>query len=145
MMEALLTLLPTPMIFPPITSVVPSELAIDCGVDIVSEDSPLCVPCTVVCPCGFAAFEFAPFELLPLLNDEFPNDELPNDELLDELPNEELPKDELLPDCDCDCPLPNSEPNPPLLSDELELCQFAPRDRSSILPITFPFHPPSTL
>src|SRR4029077_9191960 len=123
MTEALLTLLPTPMIFPPITSVVPSELAIDCGVDIVSEDSPLCVPCPVVCPCGFAAFELAVFEFPPLLNDEFPNDEFPNDELTnEELQKDELPKDELLPDCGCDCPLPNSEPNPPLLSDELELC-----------------------
>src|SRR6267378_3986721 len=120
MMEALLTLLPTPMIFPPITSVVPSEMAIDCGVDIGSVDSPLCVPCPAFCPCGFAAFE-----LLPLLNDEFPNDELPNDELPDdELPNEELPNDEL-PNDDpfdvllppADCVPPNSDPNPPLLSD----------------------------
>jgi hypothetical protein len=81
------------------------------------------------------------------LNDEFPNDELPNDEVPDdelpneELPNEELPKDELLPDCDCDCPLPNSEPNPPLLSGELELCPFAPRGRLFRLPISCPFGP----
>src|SRR5882762_9113678 len=122
MMEALLTLLPTPMIFPPITSVVPSELAIDCGVDIASEDNPLCVPCPALCPCGFAAFE-----LLPLLNDEFPNDELPNDELL--------------PDCDCDCPLPNSEPNPPPLPEELELCPSAPSGRLFRLPINCPFGP----
>src|SRR6266481_1728951 len=123
MMEALLTLLPTPMMFPPITSVVPSELAIDCGVENVSVDSPLCVPCPAFCPCGFAVFELAVFELLPLLNDEFPNDEFPNAELLDELPNDELPKDELLPDCDC--PPPNREPNPPPLPEELELCPSA--------------------
>src|SRR6266478_4848097 len=122
MTEALLTLLPTPMIFPPITSVVPSELAIDCGVDIVSEDSPFCVPCPAFCPCGFAAFELAVFELPPLLNEEFPNDEF-------------------LPDCGCDCPLPNSDPNPPLLSDELELCPFTPRGRFFRLPISCPFGP----
>src|SRR5258707_10143135 len=129
MMEALLTLLPTPMIFPPITSVVPSELAIDCGVENVSVDSPLCVPCPAFCPCGFAAFE-----LLPLLNDEFPNDELPNDEL----PNDD-PFDVLLPPADC-VP-PNSDPNPPPLPEELELCPSAPRGRLFRLPINCPFGP----
>src|SRR6266849_53245 len=129
MMEALLTLLPTPIMFPPITSVVPSELAIDCGVDIVSEDRPLCVPCPVVCPCGFAAFE-----LPPLLNDEFPNDEFPNEEL----PNDD-PFDELLPPAGCEPP--NKEPNPPLLPEELELCPSGPSVRLFRLPINCPFGP----
>src|SRR5258708_16722692 len=87
MMEALLTLLPTPMIFPPITSVVPPEFAIDCAVDIGSVDSPLCVPCPAFCPCGFAAFE-----LLPSLTDEFPNDSFPNDDVpADAFPTPRLP------------------------------------------------------
>src|SRR5258708_529193 len=95
MTEALLTLLPTPIIFPPITSVVPSELAMSCGVDIVSGDSPLCVPCPAVCPCGLVAFEFPLLVNDELPNDEFPDGELPNEELpKDEFPNDELPNDD---------------------------------------------------
>src|SRR6202795_538205 len=113
MIEALLTLLPTPIMFPPKTSVEPSEFAIACGVDIVSDERLPAAPCPAACPCGFAAFAFP-----PLLNEELPKEELPNDAFPDEppneeLPNDELPNDELLPVADCDPP--NEDPNPLLL------------------------------
>src|SRR5579863_5287787 len=100
MIEALLTLLPTPIIFPPSTSVDPSSVVMDCGVDIVSVESPPGVPCPAVCPCVFAAPALPPFP-----NDEFPNDEFPFPD--EEFPNAELPNEELPPVCDC--PLPNKD------------------------------------
>src|SRR5260221_5727618 len=109
MIEALLTLLPTPIIFPPSTVVVPSSLAIACGVDIVSDESPPGVPCPAVCPCVFA-----PPVLPPFPNDELPNEEFPNEEFpVDEVPNGELPNEELVPFCECQTP--NDDPNPPEL------------------------------
>src|ERR1700741_2350091 len=133
MIDALLTLLPTPIIFPPTTSVDPSSLVIACGVENVSGESPLCVPCPAVCPCVFAA----PV-LPPLLKDEFPNDEFPNEELLNEdLPNDELPNEELLPVCDCPA-LKNDPGAPPAIP---VACPSSPNVRFFRLPINCPFGP----
>src|ERR1700739_3600541 len=118
------------MMFPPTTSVLPSEFAIGCGVDIGSEIELSVVPCPDVCP-GFCPEAFVALALPPLFPDEFPNDELPKekfpkDEFPDEPPNEELPKDEFpneelpneeLPEEDPfpdePCGFPNNDPNPP--------------------------------
>src|SRR6266851_217692 len=114
MIEALLTLLPTPMMLPPSTSVVPSEFAIACGVDIVSDERLPAAPCPAACPCRLAAFAFP-----PVLNDELPNDEL-------------LPV--------ADCEPPNEDPNPPLLPlPKLEFCPSGVSGRLFRLPISCPF------
>src|SRR4029077_16867981 len=117
MIDALLILLPTPMMLPPTTSVVPSEFAIACGVENEAEVWPFCAPCPVVCP-----GPFDPLKLLPLLDDEFPNEEFPNEELPnDELPTERLPNDDL-PPCGFWGP-PISKPSPPpLVPEAREAC-----------------------
>src|SRR5215469_13492717 len=130
MMELWFTLLPTPMMFPPTTSVGVSELVITWGVENWSAFAP--VPCAFaplsevvlapgvgVAPDG-AAFAPAPVVELPneeVPNDEFPNDEFPNEEFPnEEFPNEELPNElppcALLPKEDCEL-FPNNEANPP--------------------------------
>src|SRR5882724_6364674 len=142
MIDALLTLLPTPIIFPPTTVVAPSSPAIACGVDSVSGESPPEVPCPAVCPCVFAAPVFPPFPNDELPNDELPNEEFPNDEFPDEeLPNDELPNEELFPVCVC--PPPNNDPNPPLLPvlDVPVTCPSGPSVRFFRLPINCPFGP----
>jgi hypothetical protein len=131
--------------FPPIISVLPSELAIGCGVDIGSEIELSVVPCAGACP-----EEFVAFALAPLFGDEFPNDELPkeefpNDEFPDddppneELPNEELPNEELFPEDVCG--LPNNEPNPPPPPDAPVGCPSGPKGRLFRLPINCPLGP----
>jgi len=137
------------MMFPPTTSVLPSEFAIGCGVDIGSEIELSVVPCPGVC-----ADEFVPLALPPLFCDEFPNDELPkeefpNDEFPDEPPNEELPKEEFPneelpkedPFPDEVCGLPNNDPNPPPPLEPGMGCPSGPSGRLFRLPINCPFGP----
>src|SRR5215469_16738853 len=103
MMELWLILLPTPMMFPPTTSVDPSEPAIGCGVDIWSLLA-ASVPCWGFAPLpGPMPGVFAPGPVVELPKEELPKDEFPKEEFpkeefpKDELPKEELPKVELLP------------------------------------------------
>src|SRR5208337_3418899 len=117
MMDFLLTLLPTPIMLPPMICAEASEPPIGCGVDIAFKDeSP---------PCEFAP---APMEL--------PDEELPKEELLDEpLPNEELPNE------DCDPPL-SGELNPLLFpTDVPAVCPLGSRGWSLRLPINCPLGP----
>ena len=139
MIERRLTLLPTPMMFPPITSVGVSEFAIGCGVDIwsVLVSVPCCAPEMGAIP-GLAEFVLVAVAEVP--NEEFPkDDEFPKAELLLKEPPKELPPCAVPPKEDC-AGLPNKEFEPAVATFPNPVTPV-PRGCNFRLPINCPLGP----